>query len=87
MAAKTIVEAKGIVLLEGVFADVQPQVGIDILEEDLAEMVTFRDDDCVLVLQLAEVGKGRTEHRVGGDVTEAALLIELLQVGLHRGDV
>ena len=65
-------------LLKGIFADVQPQVGIDILEEDLAEVVTFGDDDRILVLQLAKVGESGAKHRVGGDVAEAALLIELL---------
>ena len=76
-----------VVLLEGVFADVEAQVGIDVFEEDLAQVVALRDDDGVLLLQLAEVGKRGAKHRVGGDVAEAALLVELLQLCLHRGDV
>ena len=76
-----------IVLLEGVFKDVQLQRLVEVLEEDAAQVVALGDDDGVLVAQVAEAGEGGAEHRVGGDVAESALGVELLQSGLDGGDV
>ncbi len=76
-----------VVFLERVFADVQAQLPVQILEKDFAQVVAFRDDDGVFLVQLAEVGKRRTEHRVRRDVAETAGVVILLQVGLDRGDV
>ena len=76
-----------VVLVEGVFEDVQLQRLVEVLEEDAAQVVALGDDDGVLVAQVAEAGEGGAEHRVGGDVAESALGVELLQSGLDGGDV
>ena len=76
-----------IMLLEGVFKDVQLQRLVEVLEEDAAQMVAFGDDDGVLVAQVAEAGKRGTEHGVCGHVAEAAFGVELLQPGLYGRDV
>ena len=76
-----------VMLLEGVFEDVQLQRLVEVLEEDAAQVVALGDDDGVLVAQVAEAGKGGAEHRVGGDVAEAALFVEPFQSGLDGGDV
>lgn len=76
-----------IVLLEGVFKDVQLQRLVEVLEEDAAQVVAFGDDDGVLRAQVVEAGEGGAEHGVRGHVAEAAFLVEGLQAGLHGGDV
>ena len=65
-AANTKVDTNGdgqgvshsfVVLLEGVFKDVQLQVLVKVLEENLSQVVTFLDDDGILRTQFVEVGK------------------------------
>ncbi len=41
-------------LLECIFYDVQVQSRIYVAEEDLAEVVSFADDDGIFVAQIAE---------------------------------
>ena len=53
-----------IVLLECIFKNVQSQSLIQILEENLAQMVAFLDDDGIFRTQLVEVGKGWTKHGI-----------------------
>ena len=76
-----------IVLLERVFIDVESQALIEVLEENAAHIVALADDDGILLAELLQIGKGRAEHRVSGDIAHARLLVEFLEVGLHRGDV
>ena len=76
-----------VVLLEGVLVDVQPQTLIEVLEEDAPHVVALADDDGVLLRELLQVGEGGAEHGVRRDVAHARLLVELPEVGLHRGDV
>ena len=76
-----------IVFVEGVFKNIQSKVLVQILEEYLAHVVAFTDDNGILGTQLVEVGKSRTKHRVGGYVTESTLLIPFLQTGLNRSYV
>ena len=76
-----------IVLVEGVLEDVEPEPLVEVLEEDLAQVVALADDDGVLVAQVAEAGEGGAEHGVGADEAEAALTVELGQLGLDRSDV
>ena len=65
-----------VVLIEGVFKDVQSQSLVEVLEENLAHVVALADDDGILGAQLVEVGEGWAEHRVSGHIAESA--------GLHR---
>ncbi len=76
-----------VVFLEGVFEDVEAETRIEVLEEATSHVVTFVDDDGILITQFAEVGKSGTEHRVGAHVVEAALFVVLLKARLHRGYV
>ena len=76
-----------VVLVEGVFEDVQLEPAVEVLEEDPPEVVALGDEDGVLVHQVAEVGEGGAEHGVGGDVGEAAAGVVFGQAGLDRGDV
>ena len=76
-----------VVLVEGVFEDVQLQPAVEILEKYPPEVVALGDEDGVLVHQVAEVGEGGAEHGVGGDVGEAAAGVVFGQAGLDRGDV
>ena len=76
-----------VVLLEAVLEDVQLQRAVEVLEEDASQVVALGDDDGILVAQVVEAGEGRSEHGMGGDVAEAAGFVELLQSGLHGGDV
>ena len=76
-----------VVLIEGIFEDVQSQSLIQILEENLSHVVALADDDGIFCTQLVEVGKGRTEHRVRGNIAEAALFIPFLQTGLDRSNI
>ena len=76
-----------VVLLEAVFEDVQLQRAVEVLEEDASQVVALGDDDGILVAQVVEAGEGGSEHGMGGDVAEAAGFVELLQSGLHGGDV
>ena len=76
-----------VVLEEGVLVDVESQPLVEVAEEDAPDVVALADDDGVLFGELVEVGKRRAEHGVGGDIGMAALLVELLQARLHRGDV
>ena len=64
--------------LESVFKGVQLQVLVKVFEENLAQVVTFLDDDGIFRTQFVEVGKCGTEHRVGRYIAEAAVFIELL---------
>ncbi len=64
-----------VVLLEGVFEDVEAKARVEILEEAASHVVALVDDDGILVTQFAEVGKSGTEHRVGAHVVEAALFV------------
>lgn len=76
-----------VVFVERVFKDVQLQTLVEVFEENLAQMVAFLDDDGVFGAQFVEVGKRGTEHRVGGHVTETAVLVKLFQPGFHGGNV
>lgn len=76
-----------VMLFKGVVGDVEPQPLVDVAEEQSSHVVALTDDDGVFVRETAEVGKGGTEHRMGGDVAVTAVLIEVLEVGLHRSDV
>jgi len=76
-----------VVLIKGVFEDIQSQSLIQILEENLSHVVALADDDGILGTQLVKVGKGRTEHRVSAHVAESALFVPFLQSCLHRSDV
>jgi len=76
-----------VVLLERVFEDVEAQTRVQILEEATSHVVAFVDDDGVLVAQLAEVGKGGTEHGVRAHIVETTCLVVLLEACLHRRDV
>ena len=81
------VSHRAVVLVERIFVDMEPETLIEVLEEDAAHVVALTDDDRVLLRELVEVGKGRTEHRVGRDVRMARLLIIILQPRLHGRDV
>ena len=75
-------------LLKGVFANVQPEaVLIQVAEEDAPHIVALGDNHGVLVVERAEVGKGRTKHRVGRYVAAAAGLVKVFQPGLNGRDV
>ena len=74
-------------LLEGVFVDVQPQLLVEILKEDTAHIVALADDDGILLRELLQVGKRRSEHRVRRDIAHACALVELLHIRLHGGDI
>ena len=63
-----------IVPLEGVFADVELQRTVEVLEEDFAHVVRLLDDDGVFGLQVAQVGERGAEHRVGRNVPESRFL-------------
>ena len=52
-------------LFKRIFTDIQVQTAVNIFEEYLAQVVSFRDDNCILFLQVAQIGKCRAEHRVG----------------------
>jgi hypothetical protein len=72
-----------IVLREGVFADVEPQTGVEVAEEETAHVVAFADDDGVFLTQVTKIGKCGTEHGVGGYVAHAGGLVEVLETGLY----
>ena len=74
-------------LLERVFADMQAEAGINILEEYLAQMIALGDNNRILLLQLSQISECRSEHRVSGDIRETACLIKLLQISLHGSDI
>ena len=76
-----------IVLLEGIFVDIQAQLLIEVLEEDTPHVVALADDDGILLGELLQIGEGRTEHRVRRYIAHTRRLVELLQIGLHRGDI
>ena len=76
-----------VVLVEGIFKDVQAQALVEVLEENLAHIIAFADDDGIFRTQLVEIGKGRTEHRVSRYVAEPACFVPFLQAGLHRSDI
>ena len=76
-----------VVLLEGILVDVESQLLIEVLEEDASHIVTLTDDDGVLLRELLQIGKRRAKHRVGRHIAHACLLVEILQVGLHRGNI
>src|SRR5574344_1268475 len=71
-----------VVLVEGIFVDVQSQLGIQVFEKYTAQVVAFGDNDCILLAQLDQIRECRTEHRVGGNIPVTALLIEIMQFGL-----
>ena len=64
--------------VESVVEDVQMEGLIKVLEENLSQMVAFADDDGILVTQVAEAGKSRSEHRMRGYVTETTFFVEFL---------
>ena len=76
-----------VVLFESVFADVEAQPLVEVLEEDAAHVVAFGNDDGVLRTECAEVGEGGTKHGVRGNVAAATRLVEFLHARLDRGDV
>ena len=76
-----------VVFVEGVLEDVEPEALVEVLEEDLAQVVALADDDGVLIAEVAETGKGGAEHGVSTHEAEAALAVELRQLGLDRGNI
>ena len=73
--------------VESLFEYVQPETVVQILEEYFPQMITFANDNGTLTAQVAETGKSGTEHRMGGDITEAALFIKFLQSGFYGSNV
>ena len=76
-----------VVLLERVFADVQLEFVVELLEEASSHEVALADDDGVLGRQLAEVGECWSEHRVGAHVSHTGILVVVLESRLHAADV
>ena len=76
-----------VVLLEGVLVDVQPELLVEVLEEDAPHVVALADDDGILLAELLEVGEGGAEHRVGGDVAHTRRFVKFFHIRLHAGDV
>jgi hypothetical protein len=65
------------VLLERIFEDVEVQVLIEVAEERLAEMVTFGDDDGILVvLRLSRVAKVGPNIGCVDTIPETTLFVE-----------
>ena len=65
----------------------QSQLLVEILEEYLAHIVALLDNHRILLGELVQVGKGRTEHRVGAHESESTFVVEFMQAGLHGCDV
>ena len=76
-----------IVLLEGVFVDVQAQLLIEVLEENTTHIIALADDDGVLLRELLQIGEGGTEHRVRRDVAHTTLFVKFFQIGFDTRDI
>ena len=76
-----------VVLVEGVFVDVEPESLVEVAEEEPPYEVALSDDDGVLLVQLTEVGEGRSEHGVRRGISPPRRLIELFEARLDGGDV
>ena len=76
-----------IVLVEGIFEDVEAKALVQVLEEHLAQVVALADDDGILIAQVAEAGEGGAKHRVCAHEAEAALAVKLGQLRLDGGDI
>ena len=76
-----------VMFCEGVFADVQPQLLIEVFEEDAAHIVAVGNDYGVFVAQCPEVGEGWPKHGVSRNIGVSALLVVVVEVGLDRCDV
>ena len=81
------VSHRAVVFFEGVFVDVESQTGVEVLEEDAADEVALVDDDGILLGKLVKIGECGAEHGVCADVVHARALVEVLQSGLHGGDI
>lgn len=76
-----------IVFGKGVLVDIEMKAAVQVAEECLSVRIRLADDDGIVAAQVAQVGEGRTEHRVGRNEGMAAGCIKLGQAGLYGSDV